>query len=291
MMIKKNILLIAILLYTSSAVPQSVCKVTYVANEGFLLETTNNKILIDAVFGGFKGTWCDIPDDDTKAKIENAENPFNNVDIIAVSHRHSDHFNPAMVISHVINNPNCLIICPKQADSILALRENYDKVRNNIIAVTPPPNRDTTIMINGTEIKVFRLEHSHYYEQDEKTGEKINIHRNTENIGFLFKADGIKIFHCGDSNPMNDEEYKNFNLANEQINIAFLERLFMYHITAKGIEIIENYINPEYIVLMHIEPGKIQKYKDVAVQIADRIPNIHIFEKPMEEKTYNIKNN
>ena len=66
----------------------------------------------------------------------------------------------------------------------------------------------------------------------------INLHRNTENLGVLFITDGIKIFHCGDTNPMADAEYINFNLKDEKIDIAFLKRLFLYHVTAKGIEII-----------------------------------------------------
>jgi L-ascorbate metabolism protein UlaG (beta-lactamase superfamily) len=254
-----------------------------------MAESANHKILMDAVFGGFKGTWCDIPDDEIKTKMENAESPFNNTDLIFVSHRHSDHLNPAMLINHVINNPGCMVICPKQTDSVLALKPDYDRVKNNIISVTPPPGSDTTISVKGAEITVYRLEHSHYYEQDEKTGEKINIHRNTENVGFLIKADGVNIFHCGDSNPMDDAEYKYFNLADKQIDIAFLERLFLYHVTAKGIGIIENYIKPEQIILMHVEPGKAQKYKDVAEQVKDRIPEVYIFEKPMEEKTFSIR--
>ena len=286
MKIIKYILLIVILSCSIFAIPQS--KVTYVANEGFMVETANKKILIDALFGGFKGNWCDIPAEDTKLKLENAEAPFNNVDIIAITHKHSDHFNAEMVLSHIMNNPDCIVICPKQVDSILVSKQNYSKIKNNIIAVTPEPNRDTIINIKDIEIRVLRFEHSHYYEQDSVTGNKINIHRNTENIGFLFKMNGIKIFHCGDSNPMDDAEFKNFNLTTEQIDIALLERLFMYHISAKGIEIINNYIQPGNVILMHVEPNKSQKYKDVAAQIADKIPNIYIFEKPMESRTYNI---
>lgn len=289
MKIIKNILLTAIMLFPALVFPQSQYKVTYIANEGFMVETVNRKILLDAVFGGFKGTWCDIPDDEIKSKLENAETPFDNTDLIFVSHRHSDHFNAAMVINHVIKNPECMVICPKQTDSVLALKENYDKVKNNIIAVTPPPGRDTTVSVKGVEITVYRLEHSHYYEQDENTGEKINIHRSTENTGFLIKADGVKIFHCGDSNPMDDAEFKSFNLADEKIDIAFLERLFMYHVTAKGVEIIENYIKPGQIVLMHVDPGKARKYLDVAEQVKSRIPDVYIFEKPMDERTFSKK--
>jgi L-ascorbate metabolism protein UlaG (beta-lactamase superfamily) len=77
--------------------------------------------LTDALFGGFEGDWCDIPNEANQLKLAAAAPPFDKVDIITISHRHDDHFNPEMVISHLIRNPECTLICPKQVDSVLAL--------------------------------------------------------------------------------------------------------------------------------------------------------------------------
>lgn len=254
-----------------------------------MVETAGRKILMDALFGGFRGNWCDVPDEETKVKMENAESPYDKTDLVTISHRHSDHFDAGIVMKHLINNPECILICPEQVDSVLSLQQEYEKVRDKIIAVTPEFILDSVFKISDFEIRVLRLEHSHYYEKDEKTGEKINLHQNTENIGIVIRTNGVKFFHCGDSNPMDEKEFKNFNLKKDEINIAFLERLFMYHITAKGIEIIENYIQPEHIVLMHIEPGKSSKYLEIANEVKDKIPNIHIFEKPLDSLTYDIR--
>ena len=81
-------------------------------------------------------------------------------------------------------------------------------------------------------------------ETDEKTGEKKNRHADIENLGFVFDIDGYKIFHCGDTNPWNEKEYKTFNLQEEHIDLAFLERLFMVGKGQTGINIIEEYIQP-----------------------------------------------
>ena len=281
----KHIILIILILYSASVTPESTCKITYIANEGFLIETATKKILIDAVFGGFEDKWCDKPNDDTKSKIENAASPFNNVDVIAITHKHIDHFNAEMVINHIINNPKCMIVCPKQVDSLLMVCANYEKIKNNVIAITPAINSDTTLKLKDIEIRILRLEHSHYYIQDDKTGLKVNKHRNIENTGFLFKIDGMMVFHCGDTNPWNEEEYKIFNLKAEQIDIALLERMFMRDSKTKGI--INHYINPRNIILMHVEPGYSQKYKEIVDQMKDTIPNIYVFDKSMEYKTFN----
>ena len=39
------------------------CSVTYVANDGFLYETKTGKVLVDALFGGINGNWCEQPND------------------------------------------------------------------------------------------------------------------------------------------------------------------------------------------------------------------------------------
>ena len=43
--------------------------------------------------------------------------------------------------------------------------------------------------------------------RDKESGEKYNKHENIENIGFLIKLNGVNIFHCGDTNPLNEKEY------------------------------------------------------------------------------------
>jgi hypothetical protein len=43
-------------------------------------------------------------------------------------------------------------------------------------------------------------------EQDSIGGMK-NRHRNIENLGFLPDMGGVKIFHCGDTNPLNREAF------------------------------------------------------------------------------------
>ncbi|MDD4492248.1 MAG: MBL fold metallo-hydrolase [Bacteroidales bacterium] len=280
----KNLILILLIFYYTSAISQSTCKITYIANEGFLIKADDKKILIDALFGGFDGNWCDKPNDDTKSKLERAVSPFDNVDIIAISHKHQDHFNPEMVIKHIINNPKCIVVCPKQADSLLKSYSNYVIIKNNIIAITPPINRDTSLKFKNINIRILRLEHSHYYIQDEITGLKINKHENIENIGFVINVGGIKVFHCGDANPWKEEEYRVFNLKKERVDVALLENLFMNDSQTK--EILNNYINPKKIILMHLEPNNSHKFKEEASSLKKTFPGVYIFKKSMEYKKY-----
>ena len=269
----KSICIILLMLSSINSISQSKCNVTYIANEGFLIETANKKILIDAIFSLNDGDSYVSPTIETKSKLENAISPFNNIDVIAITHQHRDHFNAAMVIKHLANDSNCLLFCPKQADLSLRKCGGYDSIKSNIEAITPLMFNDTIIKFNDIEIKVLRLEHSGPLEQ-----------RQMEHIGFLFEVNGIKIFHSGDTNPWNEEEYRALNLKDEQIDIAFLHRDFIYN--SQTLAIMNKYISPKNIILMHIESSSLQKYKDKAEQIGGTIPDLHIFNKAMESKTY-----
>lgn len=67
------------------------CSITYIANEGFLIQTENYKILMDGLFGGIKGDWCDQPSDSISESMVKGIAPFDNIDLVLVSHYHADH--------------------------------------------------------------------------------------------------------------------------------------------------------------------------------------------------------
>ena len=262
---------------------QKECKITYIANEGFLIEVEGKKIIIDGLFDKIDGDWCDSPSNDMLELMSKALPPFNNIDLIAITHQHRDHFNKEVVASYLNSNKKAIVICPMQVKDQLSSCVSYKQFSDRIISITPKKLQSENLKIAEISFKVMRLEHSHYMEDDPENGGKRNRHRNIENLGFLFDLNGYKIFHCGDTNPLNEEEYQTFALYEENINLAFLDRMFI----SKGklaMDILNNYIAPRDIVIMHINPTNIQAFKShFATQ-----DNIKIFENKMETVTYSF---
>ena len=60
-------------------------KVTYIANEGFLISSANKKVLIDALFGSGYSHYL-TPSEEIHKKMVNAQPPFNDVDLVLVIH-------------------------------------------------------------------------------------------------------------------------------------------------------------------------------------------------------------
>ncbi len=281
---KSVFLILLLILVCGEAFPQKSATVSYIANEGFMVEVNGKKILFDGLFGGFKANWCDVPSPETKEKLEYAEPPFNNIDLIFISHNHSDHFNKEMVINHLSKNPKCIVLCPEQVYKKLESENGFQDISKNIFEFTPDINKDTAVLKDGMKIKIYRFEHSRYMEKDSVTGLEVNLHRNVENLGFLLDIDGNRVFHCGDINPWNEEQLKKFNLSDENIDIAFLERLYLTNREGKGIDLINKYIKPRNTIFMHIDPKNRELYKQIVSQISDVLPNAFIFDNSMDFK-------
>lgn len=261
-------------------------EVTYIANEGFLIKVGDKKILIDALFGNKDHGFCDIPTEVTMNSILKNENYFKNIDLIATTHAHIDHFYAPFVTEHLMNNKTGQFISCKQAIDNLNKQDNYDKVKNRLYEITPDYFTFIDTTINSIEVRVYRLAHGPYYTKDSLTGEIINRHQNVQNVGFLFKVNGVNIFHSGDSNEDGIAEYEHIRLDKENIDVAFLGRGFICETNCKGIELVKKYIKAKHIVLMHIHHDECDEYNEMATKLNNEFSSIKIFKNEMETNKY-----
>jgi len=258
------------------------CQLTYTGNEGFLIETVNRKILVDGLFGGIKGRWCDQPGDSISMMMINGTAPFDNIDIVFVSHRHSDHFNAAMTINFLKNNAKTFLVCPDQVNDLLKLTEGYPDVYGRIIHINSVEHPVFYFSMNGINIKAMKFRHGSWIETDTVTGKQVDIHEGVENLGYLIEADGFTFFHSGDCSTTDKPAFETYKLSAKEIDFAFFDRVFL---RPEGMKIIEQNIRADHIVLMHIEPGKSDYYKSILKDY----PEFLIFSKLMEKKEINKK--
>lgn len=252
-------------------------KVTYVANEGFLIATSNHKVLIDALFGNIPGNWCEQPDDSVANLMIKGLPPFDNIDAVLVTHKHADHFNESMVTSFLINNRKPVLICPSQVDELLKKNPAYPTISDRIHTLKLDRTFDTLLIVNDISIRVMRFNHGSWFEKDTVTGKTIDLHTDVENFGYLIEPDGFRVFHSGDGSPANKAQYQEYGFAGKGIDAAFLDRVFL---GSGGQELINEIIRPKNLIFMHIEPAKTEYFKSVIKSI----PEMFVFTRPMQEK-------
>ena len=239
--------------------------VTYIANEGFLIERGGKKILIDALFKDNTIDFCDVPSEETIRKILTVKPPFDDVDLLLFTHQHRDHFDADLALTYMKNNKKCFLIGPQQVVDQLSDSEEYKKITERIHSITPPFGHSKDTSINGIKLLVLRLQHSSYFVTDEQTGKEVDRHKNIQNLGFMIYLGNYKILHTGDSFLQNLEEYKHYRLDKEKI-IGFIS----------GIPVDENKI----IFIWQLCVLNKYRNKEIAFNLIDNIVK--------EAKKYNL---
>ena len=160
-----------ILLQKGSAITENTISqdssiaVTYIGGAGFLLQTTTQKVLIDAVFTRPGASGFILPSLQTVNDIAVGNKPFDNIDVYLVSHAHEDHVDPGILNSCMQNNPNARLICPQEVvDKLMALTgTDYFNYSNRITVPVLNDFQSMTTTINNIEIQVTKFPSFSYH--------------------------------------------------------------------------------------------------------------------------------
>ena len=241
-------------------------EITYITNAGFLIEYESKKILIDALHSwpNFQSTPDDVFNDMRAAKP-----PFEDIDLVLVTHPHPDHFNPDMIELFLANNMQTKLIAPPVAVELLKITapERFEKfVENQIIMVDIGVGEVLELSEKGVDLKVFGLEH----------GGPSNM----LNFGFIINIDDKTLMHEGDSNISN-EYFQSAYSDTDSLDVLFEND--PYHGDQERERIIKDHIKPKYRIGIHIQPKNLIRFiKEIKVKFPDEI----IFNKPMEKRVF-----
>jgi len=246
--------------------------VTYVANCGFVVECEDEKLLIDALFGGGESPWYFSPPDSAVQLMSAARPPFDDVDLIAVTHAHRDHFNADIVVSYLTQNREAVLVCPPQVAQQMQTCGQYAALEERIHVVAAPPDSTVAMTLGGIEMRTLPGRHSPYYEEDEATGETVDRHRDVQHLEYLFTVNGRTLFHCGDAELNDFERYSNFGLGNESLDLALVPWWDASEQLSFSQRLVRDVIRPDRIIMMHLmrdrEPaGHPERQQTVARQV------------------------
>jgi L-ascorbate metabolism protein UlaG (beta-lactamase superfamily) len=238
--------------------------ITYIANEGFLFSSDGKQVLVDAVFNNGFGLYY-TPPGDVIIQERSATAPFDNIEALLLTHNHADHFNPAYVVQHMLNDLTATALVTAQASNQLRQLGGYPQITNRVITASPSPGSALTFSIAGIDFKVVSLQHA------SDPGGSI------QNLGYLFTFSGVRIFHPGDT--ANDlQAYQTLNLAEEHIDLAFCPRWF-FDDTQNARAIID-YLHPRTLIVMHAQIGESSYYRD-RINAMTNLPPVYLMDSPM----------
>jgi len=228
--------------------------VTYVGNAGYLVAGQGHKVAIDALFGGWSSDEYDIPADSTVALMKSARPPFDDIDIIAVTHWNRDHFDAGIVAKNLKNNAHGVILCSQQVADKLATQPEYGEIQNRIHVVEAPTDSVVRYKQKGISALILSSRHGSYSARD-SAGTTVDIHRNTRNLEFLLTLGERSFFHCGDATFEHKYRYRLIGLGMDSIDIAFVPKWSCEVLPTFAEKLVRECLLPKRIFFIHMAPG------------------------------------
>ena len=244
-------------------------QVTYLGNEGLLIEGDGHKILFDPFFHNDYGTYQLVPVA-LRQKMLKGQSPYDNVSAVFISHAHEDHFDAKDVIAFLEANPQAKLVAPQQAiaqlDTLIT-----DKVKSARLIALSLDFGDSPVShtLGKIQFDVVRIPHAGWPGRAD-----------IENLVYRVRlAEGSVVMHMGDADPDVDHY-----LPYEQhwvsyfTDMAFPPYWFFY--SMEGRDILGSYLNVGESIGVHV-PVKVPDFL-----LKEGYPH---FSKPGETRAINHK--
>ena len=257
--------MLALAVLVAAAVGQRAEKpgvaVTYLANEGLLIQSGETAVVIDGLFRAGVSGYARVPAAELK-KLEAALRPYDKVKLLLVSHHHGDHFDAKSVARHLEHNSEARLISSQQVVKQVRAEASPD-AKLRIQSVEPKDADKVTIEAGGVKVELLKLSHG--------TGRFAKI----TNLGHIIELNGVRILHIGDA-ELNAKTVEPLKKHARGVDVACIPYWLL--LSERGRKFFLETLAPRHIVAIHVPP---READDVTGQIHSHIPQATIFTKPM----------
>ena len=242
--------------------------ITFLANEGVMLSSGGQKVLIDALFLKYGPEYA-VPADSTQASLRRARDPFDSVNVVLVTHRHGDHFHPVPMAAHLRANPGATLLTSQQVIDSLRGQLSAEELRSpRIMSRTTAPGMRRRESVAGITVELLGLPHG---------GTR---HRIVEHLGYVVEIGGRRVLHVGDTD-VSEANFAPFRLDTARIDVALIPTWAVTN--DEGRRVIERWIRPKQVVAFHVGTDD----ADRAVRdVRSAMPNAVTFSKSLETRRW-----
>ncbi len=245
---------------------QEEVTITYLQNDGVLISDGTKKVLIDAIINPLSG-WINL-DPAENSKLTNAQAPYDDVDLVLITHNHGDHYSISNVNTHMNNNPNGKVIAPPQ------VMVNFSGPQ--FLNISPAFSESESLIVNGIELEVLHIRHFDAFGND---------FSDVENFAYLINIGGLNILHLGDV-FMSVENLQNFGLAEKGIDVVLIPTFHApAHFMISHRDALISQVQPANIIALHLLSGSIAV---IIQQVNDLYPGATIFSVPLQSFSLDV---
>ena len=156
--------------------------VEYLANEGVLVTGGDIAVVMDGLFGQGLPEYPVVPAA-VRDSLEGAVGRFGDIDLVLVTHRHDDHFDPAAVTRHLEANPEAVLVAP--GDVVAAFSpDQLERYSERVQPLDLPPGSYVRLDMGGFAVEALGLAHAEI-----------------GHVGYRIELPGLTVLHFGDAEP------------------------------------------------------------------------------------------
>lgn len=238
----------------------------YLGNEAVLITSGDTKLLFDPFFHSDFGIYQLVPES-IRQNILQGNAPFDDVDVVFVSHAHADHFAAEEMLAYLLQHQEIKLIAPQQAISKLLVLPDAEKIKARLTTVSLEFGDPLWSQSLGQlKIEAVRIPHAGWPGRAE-----------VENIVFrVVLGDTKSVMHMGDADAR-VEHYLPYreHWKTESTELAFPP--YWFFDSLQGRDIVDEYLNIDHAVGVHV-PKRVPKQTEEG--------NRDYFSKPGETRQF-----
>ena len=249
--------------------PEVGVDVTFLANDGFLLQSGKYSILIDAFVREPVGVFGALPEEVHK-RLVNALPPFDGLTVVLTSHAHGDHLQVRSLEKYLSRNNMAQL---KSSEQVLramhAGAKDFEAIGKRMTPVPLVKGTMKSLKEEGVSLHFFELAHF-----------KAPLDDKEINLGHLIKLGGLKILHLGDAAPT-AETFAAYDLPSFEVDVAIVPYWFFG--TPEGVRVLHERIRPRQVIVAHIPPANMD---NLSGMLLEQFPDVVIFKEAMEKRRF-----
>ena len=234
--------------------------ITFVANAGFIIESGETRIAIDAFL---PDTMYDDPTM-VRQMMATSSPPFGDIDLMLVTHIHSDHYDTNAVTTYLADNPGTALVSPEEVASRIRLAAA--DLADRVVGIPTSDEGRIERTVNGIDLEMMFLPHGDF-----------------PNLGFIFEVSGYRLFHVGDLGAETPGRtvaaIESHGIPDEEYDVVFLGWFF----TLPEERIVARAFNTTWLIPMHflLTTPRFSSEQHVP-EIQAAFPNAIIFQEGMQ---------
>lgn len=235
-------------------------EITYIDNDCFLFACRGQRILTDPHARIYPKT--------IRESMGSATPPFGGLDLILVTHNHTDHFDANLVGTTLAASPHAILATTQATvDDLKSRFAGFDKVKDRVQVFGPKEGERLQATLNGIDLEIVSLSHG----------------GTPENLGFIIHIGGKKVLHTGDTYPRYIAAY---DFPQDNLDVALVPYDFFIESGsdwAGGQQAALEGIRARWFIPMHYAPTTPDK-EEMLQRVAEVCPNSILFRESMETR-------